>query len=174
MIKSPKLSSLVFGVAIICFFLPFVTLSCGGQRAMTFSGMQMAIGTSVDEPQLFGPPRKKPVEPNPLASLALLCAVLGVILGLTTTSVLSPAITGIAGALSLLLAKGRLDDQVLRQGQGMLQVNTETGYIIAVCLFLCVAAWNAYLSWVGYQQRQFATVGRVPQSAQDGPTGRVP
>jgi hypothetical protein len=171
MTGSPRFSSLVFGITIICFFFPFVTLSCGGQRAVTFSGMQMAIGTTVDEPQVFGPPQKKPIEPNPFASLALLCAVLGATFGFTTISTLAPAIAGGVGGLSLLLAKEHLNDQVLRQGQGVLQVNSEVGYILTVLLFLSIAAWNAYLLSGRDQQKHFAILEHPPVVSRGEPPG---
>jgi hypothetical protein len=138
---------------------------------MAFSGMQMAIGTTINEPQMFGASKKQPIEPNPFVSIALFCAILGASLGFMTSSALAPATTGGAGALSLLLAKGYIDDQVLKQGHGMFQVSSEAGYVLSVVLFLFVVAWNAYLLWARSQRKQYATVGHISVESSGEPSG---
>jgi hypothetical protein len=69
MTPKKKISPILFGVTLVCFLFPFVTVSCGGQKMASFSGAQLATGTSVDEPQMFGPSQKKKVDPEPLAAL---------------------------------------------------------------------------------------------------------
>jgi hypothetical protein len=112
----------------------------------SFSGVQLATGTAVEQPQMFGPPQKQKVDPEPAAAIAALCAILG--LGLRFVgprSALGPAVSGALGAVSLLFMKSRLDDQIFKQGHGMLQLNYESGFSLALVLLIAGTAWNAYL-----------------------------
>lgn len=146
MTSKSKMSPAIFAASILCFLLPFVTISCGTQKVATFSGVQLATGTTVNQPQMFGPRQNQKVDPNPAAAAAALCAVLALGLSFLGTRIaLGPAISGAAGAVSLFLMKSRLDDQIVKQGQGMLQVNYETGFSLALLLLIGGAAWNAYL-----------------------------
>lgn len=167
-----KVSPVIFLASILAFVLPFVTVSCGGQKVASLSGVQLATGTTVQQPQVFGPPQKQRVEPDPAAALAALCAILGLVLSfLSIKNAIAPAIAGAMGALSLLFMKVRLDDQVVKQGHGMLQVSYEGGFVLTLMLLIAGAAWNAYLL---SQRRpappatQFATekeidIGRNPE-----------
>ena len=146
MTSKSKVSPAIFAASILCFLLPFVTISCGGQRGASFSGLQLATGTTVEQPQMFGPSQKHKVDPEPAAAVAGLCALLALGLSFLGTRIaLGPSISGAAGAASLLFMKSRLDDQIVKQGQGMLQVNYETGFSLALLLLIGGAAWNAYL-----------------------------
>lgn len=42
------LNSGMFGVAVLCFFLPFMNIKCNGAKIMTLSGVQMATGANVN------------------------------------------------------------------------------------------------------------------------------
>lgn len=144
----PKVSPAIFIAVILCFCMQFVTVSCGGQRVAGFSGVQLAAGTTIEQPQMFGPPQKQKVGPDPAAAFAALCAILGLGLSfLGSGLVLGPAISGGVGALSLVILKSRIDDQIAKQGGGMFQVNYEAGFIMALLLFLGATAWNAYMFW---------------------------
>jgi hypothetical protein len=123
-------SSGFFGLALLCFCLPWVTMSCSQQKIMTVTGIQMVSGMEVDDPAsgLFGgPAKKKQVEPNVMAIVALVAAVAALVIGLIggSASVL-PALIGIATAVAL---KVNIDQDVLKQGQGLLQANFESGFI---------------------------------------------
>jgi len=146
MSSKSKVSPAIFAASILCFLLPFITVSCGGQRVASFSGAQLATGTSVEQPQMFGPPKKQNVDPDPTAAVAGICALLGLGLSfLGAKNAIAPAISGAVGVVSLFLMKVRLDDQIVRQGQGMLQVNYETGYVLAIILLIAGVGWNAFL-----------------------------
>jgi hypothetical protein len=140
-----KISPLIFGISLLCFILPFVTLSCGGHEITTLSGVQLAIGTTVQEPQVFGPPQKTAVDPDPFASLAVLCAVFGIFFGFVSKSPLPPAISGALGAMSLLLMKAHLTDQILKRSQGILLVSYESGFTLVLLLLAAAGGWNGYL-----------------------------
>ena len=63
-------SALIFAGSLLCFFFPFVAISCGGVEAFTLTGQQLATGTSISQPQPFGPPQKQHIDPDPFAAIA--------------------------------------------------------------------------------------------------------
>ena len=55
MAHKSKVSPALFVITTLCFLFPFVTVSCNGQKVATFSGVELATGTTVEQPQVFGP-----------------------------------------------------------------------------------------------------------------------
>lgn len=119
-----------FGLALLCFCLPWVTVSCQQQKMISSTGIELVSGMEVAEPgsALFGgAPKKHKVEPNGLAILALIAAVAGFGLSFAGGGASAlPALAGIAGAIAL---KTNLDQEILKQGQGLFQINYEFGFI---------------------------------------------
>ena len=139
-------SILIFTGSMLCFFLPFVTLSCGGAQAAIFTGKQLATGTTPSQSQQLFSSKKQEISADPFALLAGLCAVAGVGLSLLGTKLAkSAAISGGAGAVSLFVMRLHLNGQVQQQAGGMVQVNYQYGYITALLLLVAGAVWNAYL-----------------------------
>jgi hypothetical protein len=73
-----KVSSGLFGLAVIFFILPFITVSCGGQLVLTLNGVQLVTGTSA--PTGFPNDPDSRIDPEPLVQLTLLCALVGLVL----------------------------------------------------------------------------------------------
>ncbi|HUY12773.1 MAG TPA: hypothetical protein VMX16_03965 [Terriglobia bacterium] len=144
-----KLSPVTYGLAVICFFLPFVTFSCQGQRVASISGIELATGSSVQQPQMFGPAQTRREPPNSWAVLALLCAVAGTAFGFILKKrggVALSALAGVGGLLSLVALKSQIDNEVLTQSGGMIQVNYGLGFYLVLILFLTALGLNGY--WV--------------------------
>ena len=160
-------SLLVFAGSALCFFLPFVTVSCGGVTAFTLTGQQLATGTTLTQPQPFGPPQTQKVSPDPFAAVAGLCALAGIALSLIGRRLASAAaIGGGVGAVSLLIMRSRLNDQLQSQGQGLAKATYETGFTLAVLLLIAGAAWNLYLF---LQSRRSSEANRLaPITAHSG------
>ena len=120
-----KLSPAAFVFALICFFLPFVTFSCQGHEVASFSGIQLATGTTVKQPQMFGPPKSEKFQPEPLAILALLSVVAGVGLSFLKgkRGAVGSALLAVAGVVLLAALKSKLDGEAASQGGGLIQVN---------------------------------------------------
>ena len=38
-----RLSPALFGMALLCFFLPFINVSCGGTKVIQLTGVQLAL-----------------------------------------------------------------------------------------------------------------------------------
>jgi hypothetical protein len=140
-----KISPAALILTLICFFLPFVTFSCDGTR-MTFSGIQLVTGVTIQQPQMFGAPKNQRVDPEPLAILAFLAAAGG--LGLSfLKGKKGPGASAVLSALAvifLLALKSGIDSDALRQGQGMVEVHYETGFYLSLVLLLAAVGANAY------------------------------
>lgn len=140
-------SVLIFVGTGLCFFLPFVTVSCGGIKAFTLTGQQLATGTSLTQAQPFGPPQLQKVDADPFAALAGLCAIVGIALSLVGRKLATAsAVAGGVGAVSLFIMRSRLDAEIQKQSQGVATVNYESGFTVVVILFVVAAAWNVYLA----------------------------
>jgi hypothetical protein len=125
-VRAPNVSVYLFVLAGLGFFLPFLTLSCGGQRLTTVTGIQLIAGTDVGSPRSSSQTR---------AAFALGMCALGVLLSLNawgTVGGVSAALAGAAGAIALLSFKTMSDDEVLRLGHGVIRVQYELGYYLAL------------------------------------------
>ena len=139
-------SLLVFLGAVLCFFLPFVTISCGGVEGVKLSGQQLASGTSIKQERAFGPPSMQPIDANPVAALAWLSAITGLCLSFAGRKMCkSASFSGGAGVLFLLILRSSLQARIEERTGGMATVHFNTGYVLALLLLLTGAVWNAYL-----------------------------
>jgi hypothetical protein len=136
---------LLFAGSLLCFFLPFATVSCGGAKVATFSGGQLAMGTTVTQPALFGPAQSQRIPASPSAAVAFLCSLAGLILSAVGRKLAAgAAMSGSVGAVSLMVLDNSLKVQS-QQAMGMMQVNMEAGYTLALLLMASGAGWNVYL-----------------------------
>jgi hypothetical protein len=142
-----KLSPAVFVLALICFFLPFFTFSCGGQKVASFTGIQLVTGTKIEQPQVFGPSKAERVGPEPLAILTFLCVVAG--LGLSflkgKNCALAPAIAALAGTFAILGLYSKLDGEVMSKGEGVIQISYGAGFYLILTLLVAALAINAFV-----------------------------
>ncbi|HEX8143780.1 MAG TPA: hypothetical protein VF553_14370 [Pyrinomonadaceae bacterium] len=135
-----------FALILLCFFLPFVQVSCREQKLMSITGFQLAFGMELEEPQMFGPTRTRKVPGEALVLLTLLATLAG--LGCSflkgKLGFLLPAICGACGLLFMLIVKVRLDNDVLRQGGGLLTLEYLFGFIVTCLLLLVSAGVNGF------------------------------
>jgi hypothetical protein len=132
----PRVRRTVFTLAIICFLFPFVTIACPGGR-VSFTGLQLATGHTMQVPQMFGPPQQRRIPAEPLAAAALVCAALGVLVSFARgrSAQVGSAWIGGAGIFLLLLLKTKLDGQIQREAMGLFDVKYEAGYWAAALMF---------------------------------------
>ena len=129
----------LFVVAGFGFLLPFVTLSCSGQRLATVTGVQLVTGVEAGS-------HRSPSDVR--AAFALGMCVLGVLLSLKaagTAGRIPAALAGAAGTVALLFFNTTLEDEALRQGHGVIRVQYEFGYYLALVALASAAAagfWN--------------------------------
>jgi len=125
-----KLSPAIVGLALLGYFLPFVSVSCNRQKVASLTGIQLAFGTTAQQPQMFGPPKAQRVDAEPLATLAFLCCLGALGLGFAKgrNGEIGAAVLAGISFVALLLLKSRLEDQALRRSNGMFQVDYEFGF----------------------------------------------
>jgi hypothetical protein len=162
--KNRKLlgSTFTFLGTLLCFFLPFVTVSCQGMNVFTVTGRQLATGTTIVQPGGSGNSTKQRVSPDPFAAIAALSAVSGLVLSLVGRRMLrGVATSGAAGAASLTAMKVHLDYELQKQGMGMAQNNYQVGYFLALLLMVAGTGWSFYR----LRQREEAAESWIPSSA---------
>jgi hypothetical protein len=143
-----KISPAIFGLALICFFLPWTTVSCQQQKAITFTGIQLVTGTTVKQPQLFGVKQSKEVRGESHAVIAMILVVAGFIVSIIPGSVarVASALAGGITAILLLMLKAKIDSDILREGGGLIQINYEIGFYLTLLLSLSTIAMSVFLS----------------------------
>jgi len=146
-----KVSPAVLILAALCFFLPFVTFSCGGSNVLTLSGLQLVTGTTLQQPQPFGPPRSQKIDPEPLAVLALLVVLggLGLSFAKGKRGALGSASLAGLGVIFLAALESKLDSEAMRQGGGTIQAHFEAGYYFSLILLLAAAGIGVYTLLAG-------------------------
>ncbi len=145
----------MFALILICFFLPFITISCQGSPVIKMSGLQMATGVEMADPSAslnsaFGgvpsTPKTQKIPGTPAVGITFCLAGVGLATSLLLKNrqrYLAQAIAGGLGVLLLLWVKSSTDDAVLKQG-GIIQVNYDAGFWLAFLLFLGATGLNGY------------------------------
>ncbi len=122
-------------VGIVCFVLPFIQVSCSGEKVMQFTGIQLVTGSETKEP-MTGETKKIP--PTPLAIIALVALLAGACFCLPATRASSTlaAIAGGVATVAMLFLKMRTDADITKEAQGM-PITVE--YLMGFWL-VCIAA----------------------------------
>lgn len=146
--KAKVISPAIYGIALICFFLPFIDVSCSGQKIGSFTGIQLVTGITIEQSVMWEEGRAQKVDREPLAIAAFISAFMGLGLSFIKSrkSSIAPAVMGAAGVILLLLLKSKIDSEVLRQGEGMIQVEYGIGFWLTFLSFLSAAVLNVVLA----------------------------
>ena len=142
-----KISPALFTLVLICFFLPFITFSCRQEPIATLNGIELATGKTIKSPSFVGEQTKEEKIPaEPLATLAFLSGLVG--LGTSfikaKKSAIAPVGSGTAGFILLLMLKSKIDDEIVKQGQGIILVSYGFGFWMAFLFFVSAALINIY------------------------------
>lgn len=163
-----KVSAGLLGLALLLFLLPWITVSCSGQRVFTFSGTDLAIGKNIEVPQAFSPPEKENTR-EWKATIAFLVGIAGTLAGflIKAERVKKIALTvcGISGSVFLLLLKSKLDGEIIKQGAGMVTLDYRFGFWMSILLFFAVGILNI-LSLAGILEK--FTGGAISSTAFKG------
>jgi len=144
MVPNRKISVSTFGFALVCFALPFATVSCAGVD-ITLSGLELAMGTTIEMPTAFGQVEENEVSREPLAICALTCVLAGLALAVFTRGRPPVLLTfGAGGALCLLLLAVKLGADLEKQGEGLLTLDLRFGYYLCLLSLLAIAAVSGY------------------------------
>jgi hypothetical protein len=111
-----RIAPYVIGIA--CFILPFIQISCSGEKLMTFTGVQLVTGTEMANPMSD---EKEQMPPEPKAIIALVALVVGVVFAFNLSraaSILS-AVSGGAAVLAMIVFKTNMDAEIMKEAGGM-------------------------------------------------------
>lgn len=135
-----KISLSLFGLAIVCFVLPFIDISCMGQT-ISFSGIDMAKGISYAD---YNQPA------NSLLIAAIVIAVCGGLLFFwkNRSSQIVQTILGIAGGI-LLIAVKVVGEKEINEAGVPFQVEWRYGYYLALISLFGAAVYNIYQLYKG-------------------------
>jgi hypothetical protein len=137
-------SPALFGLALLLFAMPFVTVSCGSQEIGTYSGFRIAQGVNYAGKAMSGP--------NTLAIIGILAAIVGVgvafVSGLRARATLYSLVAGVAGfivtAAMAILAPGYVMEQAgtAMAGAGSIKTTLGPGLWGAILAFAAAAVFN--------------------------------
>ena len=139
-----RISPAIFVVTVLCFLLPFVSISSGGAKVGTLSGVRVLTGATLNLPQAAEGMQR--IDADPMAVFAVLCVLISLAMSFVATGGLAlyPAMGGVIGAASLLVMKFTLPAQIAKQDGG-LQASYQPGFFLALLALVAAAAWNFYL-----------------------------
>lgn len=164
-----KISAGVFGLAVLLFLLPWITVSCAGEKVFTFSGADLAIGKTIQAPQGFGTSKKENTREDD-ATIAFLAGIAGILAGFLVkverVQRIASAICGGVGGFFLFLLKNKLDREIVAKGAGMIGVDYYFGFWLSMLLFFGAGILNV-LSLTGVLEK--VTSGTVSDIAFKNP-----
>lgn len=135
-------------VALICFFMPWVTISCNKQPLATLSGWQIATGwTPATTAAAQAGSRPQAQGGDTVLLLVLIAAVACLVLaGLCLAKIIAPRIGGIAAAAvavvaMLIIINKSIGNQSTQAQQGIsLSIEWQWGYFLTVLSYLVIVA----------------------------------
>jgi len=149
-----RLSSLGFGVILVCFFLPWASFSCSGGQPGTVTGAQFLVGTSLEHTT---------VEREEWAIATLVLAATGAALSLVypRRHLLILALSVAALATHAVTAISIATHSILESAVGI-QVHLAYGYWIVLVSLILVVGLNGV---VLYRERKAAAGSRSGSGA---------
>ena len=111
-----RIAPYVIGIA--CFILPFIQISCSGEKVMSFTGVQLVTGSEMANPMSD---EKQKIPPEPTAIIALVALVVGVVFAiqLSRGGAILSAISGGAAVISMIVLKTNMDAEIMKEAGGM-------------------------------------------------------
>lgn len=145
-----KISGALFGVIIICFFLPFIEVSCSGNTVASITGMQLVTGSTIhDNNFLGGASSREKIPPQAWAIAAFFFTAAGFVFSIknfigSIRSALPPALFSGAAVLSLLMLKSKIDGNISGESFNIITVHYAIGFWLAIILLGLSVFLNLY------------------------------
>jgi hypothetical protein len=175
-----KFSPAAFVIVIFCFFLPFVNITCGGQKVVSLTGIQLVTGSEIKPSGMFNQKdmpedmlsenkdklkTDENVDPQPMALLALIMAAAALGLSFVRKKIfaLISMIASILGAAFLLLLKANLDSDAPAEAQMVIDIEYQFAYWLALLMFIA----GAVLQWLNFRddgESASVTIDGLPTS----------
>lgn len=144
-----KLPPAAYLLALICFLLPFVEVSCNGQKVVSLTGIQLLAGPQVGGGVgMFAQPKQQ-VKPETSVVIAFIGGIAGLVLSLLKqrrTDIVA-GVCGIVGGGSLLVLQQSILSGAPPQALGLIQVQYQPAYFLSLLLFFAGAAVAFYVAF---------------------------
>jgi hypothetical protein len=138
-----RVSSSLYLLILICFFLPFLSVSCQKQEVVTVTGIDLATGKDLPGENILWS-GEHAVPPQPWAVATLVLALAGAAAGLLKrkAGAFWGILLGLSGMISLFLLKNKMDGELIRYSKLLFKVQYEPWYWTALILFGLAALSN--------------------------------
>ncbi len=167
-----KLPPAAYLLALICFLLPFVEVSCNGQKVVSLTGIQLLAGPQIGGGVgMFAQPQQQ-VKPETSVVVAFVAGIAGLVLSVLKqrrTDIIG-AVCGIIGGGSLLALQQSILSGAPPQAMGLIQIQYQPAYFLSVLLFFAGAVMMFYVAFA----RQSTSVPSLPASATPYPASSPP
>lgn len=169
-----KLPPAGYLLALICFLLPFVEVSCNGQKVAALTGTQLLTGSQVaGNGGMFSPPKQQ-MKPEKSVVLAFIAGLAGLIISVFNqrlTTIIAGACGIVAGG-SLLALQQSILSGAPPQALGLIQIQYDPGYYCSVLLFFITAALLFYLAFFRQAVPTIAPAAPYPPTYASPPSGQ--
>ena len=107
-----------FAIAIVCFILPFIEISCDGVKWMSFTGVQLVTGSEMKSPMTD---EVEKIPPSGAAVVTLVALAVGgaFCFSATRTQSIIAGVSGIVAAIAMVLLKTNMDAEVMKEASGL-------------------------------------------------------
>ncbi|MGC2110485.1 MAG: zinc ribbon domain-containing protein [Candidatus Korobacteraceae bacterium] len=158
-----KLPPAGYLLALICFLLPFVEVSCNGQKVVSLTGMQLLSGPQVGNGGgMFAPPKQR-ANPETSVVIAFVAGIAGLVLSVLKqrrTDIIG-GVCGVVAAGSLLALQQSILSGAPPQALGLIQIQYQPAYFLSLLMFFAGAALLFYSAFAK-QSVPAVTVTAVP------------
>jgi hypothetical protein len=142
-----SLIPILFAITIMFFFFNFFTVSCGGQKIESVTGVNLIIGKDIKDSDMFSNRKNGDrVPPNAWAIIAFGAAIIGLGAFLIKDKNEAKIGTGagIVGVVSLIILQIVMRSTIDQKGEGQLDVSFHFGYWAAL-IAIGIAGFISYL-----------------------------
>jgi hypothetical protein len=143
-----KISLIASLLVLVFIFLPWVSVSCSGQQLLTITGRELVTGFSYNTSEQAGTNNPE-IFAIVVAGIAVLSIIVFFIRNKGGAAI--RGIFGIAGIVLLLALKAKIDGDIRKEGEGLLQASYLLGYWLTFISFLSVAVLN-FLDFLGLKK----------------------
>ncbi|HMO41661.1 MAG TPA: hypothetical protein PKE26_17025 [Kiritimatiellia bacterium] len=159
--KSVGIRIVPYAIGIICFILPFLQVSCSGEKLISFTGVQLVTGSEMSNPMTD---ESEDIPPNGYAVVALIAIILGLIFSLNPDKGKSivAGIMGVISVASMILMKTKMDAEIMKEASGFpVTVDYKAGFW-GLCIASAVGALLAFMRAKEMSGQQVARVDGSP------------
>lgn len=143
MVKSQMKFKILLVITLLCFLLPFFTVSCQNEKIRSFSGLETVVGAKMETPLTGDSTYQKPDIFGIIAFVSVVAAI-GISFVAKNSKPVAPAVLALVTAASLLVLNSRVN--ALAEGQ-YLSIKIEYGYFLAMLCSLAAGGYGLYLTF---------------------------